>query len=162
MNDFSIRAAKEPQMLVWSERDTTEHLRTRREYCRALLDLSRRQRAFIAERNYSELMSVIGRKQRVLGRLDALKQQHPTLVADWKSRRAGFSNEARNRCEELLRETESILADLIAEEKTCTDELTHHRDETSRQLAETSNGQRAHRAYGSEKPDEHRYLDINQ
>ncbi|MFQ5734525.1 MAG: flagellar export chaperone FlgN, partial [Planctomycetaceae bacterium] len=145
-----------------SEHEVAEHLRTRREYCRALLDLSRRQRAFIAESNYSELMSVIGRKQRVLGRLDALKQQDPALVANWKSRRAELSAAARNRCEELLHETESILANLIAEEKTCTDELTRRRDETSRQLAETSSGRRAHRAYGTPQPDEHRYLDVNQ
>ena len=140
-----------------------EHLRTRREYCRVLLDLSRRQQALIAERDFTELMAVIGRKQRVLGRLDALKQQHPTLVADWKAQRDQLPKPLRKLCDELLQETEGILAELIAEEKSCTDELSRQRDETARQLAETADGQTAHRAYGTGEPaHDHRYLDINQ
>lgn len=147
---------------ISNDRDIVEHLRTRHEYCRALLDLSQRQRAFIVERDYSGLMAVIGRKQRVLGRLDALKRQCPTLVDDWKSERTSLPETVRRDCDELLRRTEGILAELIAEETACTEELTRRRDETARQLQETAAGQIAHTAYGTVQPaDEHRYLDIN-
>lgn len=163
MTDSTIRIHEDFGMPALSEPDVLEHLRTRREYCRALLELSRRQRGHIAERNYSELLSVIGRKQRVLGRLDDLKRRQSPIVTEWNSRRDELATELRNACNELLRDTESILSELIAEEKYCTDELTRYRDETSRQLSEATDGHRAHRAYGTEEPATgNRFLDVNQ
>lgn len=146
-----------------TDTDILGHLRTRREYCRALLELSREQRGLIDRRSFTELLSVIARKQRVLGRLDALKQGRPAIVTEWKSRRDELSADLRGECEALLQETESLLADLLQEEQSCTDELARCRDDTCRQLAELASGHQAHRAYGHGAPaGTHRYLDVNQ
>jgi flagellar biosynthesis/type III secretory pathway chaperone len=146
-----------------TDTDILEHLRSRREYCRALLELSREQRGLIAGRSYSELLSVIARKQRVLGRLDALKQRRPAIAGEWKSRRDELPAELRTNCETLLQETESLLAELLEEEQFCTGELARFRDETCRQLAELASGHHALRAYGNGTPAAtHRFLDVNQ
>ena len=150
-------------MPVISDAEIQEHLRARREFCEVLLELSRRQRALIAERDYSELIAVIARKQRVLGRLDALKENQPTIVAEWTNRRDRLPADIRSTCETHLRQTESLLVELLEEEQSSTDELARSRDETHRQLVEISSGRRAHRAYGSQSAaPSHRYLDVNQ
>jgi flagellar biosynthesis/type III secretory pathway chaperone len=145
-----------------TDTEILEHLRARREYCQALLELSREQRGLIAGRSYSELLTVIARKQRVLGRLDLHKQQRPAVVGEWKSRRAELPADLRASCETLLRETESLLAELLEEEQFCTSELARCRDETCRQLTELADGHHAHRAYGGAAATTHRYLDVNQ
>jgi hypothetical protein len=92
-----------------------------------------------------------------------LKQRHPKLVGEWKSRRAGLPADLRATCEALLEETETFLADLLEEEEFCAGELARCRDETSRQLAELASGHHAQRAYGRGVPAAtHRYLDVNQ
>lgn len=143
-----------------SETQILEHLQTRREYGHALLELSQRQRGYIANREFSELIDVLSRKQRILGRLDALKQQQPAVVEEWNRRREQFSATVRTRCESLLQETESLFAQLLAEEQSCTEALQQSRDEVRRELDEISNSQEAHRAYGTGVNPETSVLDI--
>lgn len=140
-----------------------EHLAKRRDYCRGLLDLSRRQREFIADGNYTELLEVVSRKQRLLGRLDALKQEQPEVVTNWNHRRHDLPEDIRGGCETLLKDIGETLRVLLEEEQFCTDRLTERRDDTRRQLSEITNGRSANNAYdtpGEEKT--HRYLDLNQ
>lgn len=139
-----------------------QHLHTRREYCRALLNLSRRQRNFIARGNYTELLSVVARKQRVLGRLDALRQSRPNLLPQWQQVRETIPPGLRDDGDSALRETETLLAELLAEEQFCTEQLQQRREATRRQLAEVSDGRLAHQAYGTGPTDNsHQYLDVN-
>ena len=58
-------------------------LKMRRQHCRNLLDLSRRQRGLIDASDYSHLLTVLGQKQRLLGRLDELNTQHPDFRGQW-------------------------------------------------------------------------------
>lgn len=146
-----------------TDRAIFDHLRTRREFCSALLDLSQRQRRLIADGDISGLLAVIGRKQRILGRLDALRQDQPPVLADWRRRRDELPASLRERCESLLQETEEILAELLGEEQTCTEQLTRRRDETRRQLSEISSGRQVLNAYGQPAAGApHRILDVNQ
>lgn len=144
-------------------REILEHLRQRREFCQTLLDLSRRQRRLIADGELAGLLDVIGRKQKILGRLDAAKKSQPQVLADWNNRRDELDAATRGECESLLKAIEAALAELLAEEQNCTDQLTRRRDETRRQLAEISSRRQVHGAYG--QPAENvspRVLDVNQ
>lgn len=134
----------------------------RRDYCRALLDLSNEQRKFIAADDFTELLAVLGKKQRILGRIDELTRQRPNLWRNWKSQRDEMAPEIREQCDHLLAETEALLADLLAEEQRSTEELTDRRDETQTQLQEISRGTRVHEAYRDGlSPSTHRHLDLN-
>ena len=138
-------------------------LNLRRQHCRNLLDLSRRQRGLIDSSEYSQLLTILGQKQRLLGRLDELSKQHPDLRAQWKTLRDTAEYDLRDDCEHVLAETEAILADLLSEEQQSTDHLARRRDDTQKQLQAVSQGARVHDAYReSLAPSTHRHLDVGQ
>lgn len=144
----------------------TEILRlfeTRREHCRNLLELSRRQIELIDGDDYTQLLSVLGRKQRILGALDELKMQHPQLMQRWQAQRTTADATMRDDCEHVLAETETILAELIKEEDDSTRRLTQRRNATQQKLQTISKGTQTHQAYrDSLAPVTHRYLDVDQ
>jgi len=138
-------------------------LQMRRQHCRNLLDLSRRQRGLIDASDYSHLLTVLGQKQRLLGRLDELNTQHPDFRGQWATLRTLGDPEWRDDCEHVLAETEAILADLLAEEQESTEFLTQRRDDTQKQLQAVSQGARVHEAYREcLAPATHRHLDVGQ
>lgn len=140
-----------------------EVFRARCRYSRTLLELSHRQKELIDRGDYSRLLQVLGRKQRVLGQLDELGKQHPDLARQWQEQRETFETDTRKQCDELLAETERVLAELLEEEKTCTQQLTERRDATQRELQSVSEGAVAHDAYqDSLAPATHRHLNIDQ
>lgn len=138
-------------------------LNARRQHCRNLLDLSKRQRTLIDASDYSQLLSILGQKQRLLGRLDEINKDYPDLKTRWKQVRDTGDAEWRDDCEHVLAETESLLAELIEEEQNSTDHLTRRRDATQKELQAVSQGARVHDAYrDSLAPSTHRHLDIGQ
>jgi hypothetical protein len=149
-------------MAAACDTDFTEVFEQRRDYCRALLELSNEQRRFIASDDFTALLGVLGKKQRLLGRIDDLTRQRPNLWRSWKTQRDDIAPEVREQCDHLLAETEALLAELLAEEQRSTDELTERRDHTQTQLQEISRGTRVHEAYRDGlSPSTHRHLDLN-
>jgi len=146
-----------------SPTDILTALKTRRQHCHHLLDLSRRQRGLIDSGDYVQLLTILGQKQRLLGRLDELNKQHPDLRNRWHDLRESGDSDWRDDCEHLLAETEAILAALIDEEQQSTDFLAQRRDATQKQLQAISQGARVHEAYWeSLAPATHRHLDVDQ
>lgn len=137
--------------------------KSRREYCQALLELSSRQSDLIAEDDYEHLLMVLGQKQHLLGRLEALNQSQPELWSDWRNRRDSFDPDLLDDCEHVLAETESILAELVQHENASTEFLTRRRDAARQQLQSVSHGADVHNAYRDNlAPATHRHLDLDQ
>lgn len=140
-------------------RDVLQH---RRKHCRDLLELSRRQHQFIEAGDYTQLMSTLALKQRILGRLDEVKRRYPELSRQWTSLRESGLPGVRQDCESLIAETETILADLLASEKEGTDQLTERREATRRQLEAVSQGVHINQVYADTTPIlNHRFLNTN-
>ena len=146
--------------------DVSEYLdlfTARRDCCRELLELSRKQQPLIEQDDYRRLLEVLGRKQRLLGSLDDIHKKHPDLKDSWKSRKPAIDPALRDDCDHLLAETEAILAEILEEERNSTNFLTDRRDRTQRQLEKISSGGRVHDAYRTSlAPATHRHLDIDQ
>lgn len=143
--------------------DFLQVFRSRREYCRALLELSYRQMELISADDYSQLMVVLGQKQRLLGRMEEMKKGQPELWRQWHDRRDQLEPALRNECEKVLEETENVLAELVQREKEGTDSLTARRDQTREQLQTVSQGTQVNEAYrNSLAPASHRHLDVDQ
>jgi hypothetical protein len=137
--------------------------KSRREYCQALLELSSRQSELIAEDDYEQLLMVLGQKQHILSRLEALNQSQPGLWRDWRKRRDTFDPALLEDCEHVLAETESILAELVQQENASTEFLTRRRDAARSQLQSVSHGADVHSAYrDSLAPATHRHLNLDQ
>jgi hypothetical protein len=118
-------------------------LQRRREYCRAMLELSRRQAALIDDGNFSELLQLIAQKQRVLEHLAELGRTFGGIVDFWKSVRDRLATDARSKCQAAIDDAESLLAESMALEKQGTETLSQRRDETQgrlKEIGEASNG----------------------
>ncbi len=139
-----------------------EVLQQRRKHCRDLLELSRRQHQFIDASDYTQLMSTLAQKQRILGRLDEVKRRYPELSRQWTALRDSGVPALRTDCEALIAETEAILAQLVESEKQGTDRLSERREATRRQLEAVSQGVHVNQVYADTSPTlNHRFLNTN-
>jgi hypothetical protein len=137
-------------------RDVLQH---RRKHFRDLLDLSHRQHKFIDAGDYTQLMSTLAQKQRILGRLDEMKRRYPELSRQWTSLRDSGLPATRNDCESLIAETETILAELLDSEKQGTHQLSERREATRRQIEAVSQGVHVNQIYADSSPTlNHRFL----
>ena len=119
-----------------SQPDLLDVLQRRREFCRAMLELSRRQSELIEDGKFSELLQLIAQKQRVLEHLAELGRSFGGIVDFWKSVRDRLAADVRSRCQAAIDEAESLLAESMALEKQGTAALSQRRDETRGRLKE--------------------------
>ena len=132
-----------PQTDSKSPPELLDVLQRRREYCRAMLELSRRQAALIDDGNFSELLQLIAQKQRVLEHLAELGRTFGGVVDFWKSVRGRMVSDVRSKCQAAIDDAESLLAESMALEKQGTETLSQRRDETQgrlKEIGEASNG----------------------
>ena len=149
-------------MSVDSLEEILEILNRRRKHCRDLLNLSRQQNGVIHLSDYSQLMTILAQKQRVLGRLDEIKRRHPDLGQQWRALRDSGQATVRSDCEMIMAETETILAELLQTEKNGAQQLVERRNATRRQLESISQGVHVNEIYrDSIGGSDHRYLDID-
>lgn len=116
--------------------DLLDVLQRRREYCRAMLELSRRQVGLIDDGNFTELLQLIAQKQRVLEHLGELGRSFGGIVDFWKSVRDRLTGDVRSRCQAAIDEAETLLSEAMALEKQGTAVLSQRRDETQGRLKE--------------------------
>jgi hypothetical protein len=149
-------------MSLMTLNDILEILKRRRTHCRELLDLSRRQNRIIEASDYTSLLNILGQKQRILGRLDALKRRHPDLRSQWETLRDAGPPAVRRECEEVIAAIEAILAELTQTEKDGAEELIQRREATRRQLESIAQGVHVNETYRDNiAPLSHRFLDTN-
>lgn len=122
--------------------DLLDVLQRRREFCRAMLELSRQQSSLIDDGNFTELLQLIAQKQRVLEHLAELGRSFGGIVDFWKSVRERLTADVRSRCQSAIDDAESLLAESMALEKQGTAALAQRRDETQGRLKEI--GESAH------------------
>ena len=144
----------------------TNFLRTftdRRQCIAELLELSQRQLDLVESDDYSRLLSLLGGKQQIISRLEAITRGRPRLWDDWRAERDQLVPCDRQACEQALAETESLLARLLEQERVSTETLARRRDYTARELQSVAAGSRVNQAYGdSLAPVTHRFLDRDQ
>jgi hypothetical protein len=137
--------------------------RTRRDYCRSLLELSKRQPELIDRDDYTLLMETLGQKQRILGRMEELKTRHADISKSWPHDKSLLAADDRHACEELLAESEQLLVQLMTCEQQSTDSLIERRNRTESELHSLAEGSRVHEAYrDAHTPAARPRLDVDQ
>jgi hypothetical protein len=135
----------------------------RRQCFADLLQISRSQLALVETDDYARLMRLLGGKQQIIGRLEAIAGREPKLWEKWRLERERLAPQTRAVCEQTLAETEALLAELLEHERVATETLAHRRDQTAQQLAEVAGGSRVNQAYRDcLAPATHRHLDLDQ
>ena len=112
-----------------------------------LQSLGERQWELVREGRMTELLDVLGLKQRVLLQLQAVERELDPFRGEEPDARPWRSPEARRRCREQLAECESILAAIVEQEKKSECELTRRRDEAARRLSGMHTAAEARSAY---------------
>ncbi|MBW3539656.1 MAG: flagellar protein FlgN [Planctomycetes bacterium] len=136
-------------------------LHSRREHCRALLELSRHQRELIAADDYSRLLELLGRKQQVLALLTALDDGQREFADAWQHRRESIAGDERQACERLLAETDDLLRELVHEEHDSAELLSRRKAATAARLDELAAGARVHQGYRDDTASSlHRHLNL--
>jgi len=135
----------------------------RRQCFADLLQISRNQLALVETDEYSQLLRLLGGKQQIIGRLEAISSRLPRLWDEWRRERERLAAGARQVCEQTLADTEALLAELLEHERTATEALARRRDQTAQQLAAVAGGSRVNQAYRDcLAPVLHRHLDLDQ
>ena len=135
----------------------------RRQCFADLLQISRCQLGLVENDDYSQLLRLLGGKQQIIGRLEAISSRLPRLWDDWRRERERLAPGSREICEQTLADTEALLAELLEHERVSTETLARRRDQTARQLAAVAGGNRVNQAYRDcLAPVTHRHLDLDQ
>lgn len=135
----------------------------RRQCFAELLELSRQQLGLVESDDYTRLLTLLGGKQQIIHRLEALGGRQPRLWDDWREARDGLAPAARGACDQVLAETETLLAQLLEQERVSTETLKARRDETACELRTVAAGSRVNQAYrDSLASATHRHLDLDQ
>jgi hypothetical protein len=137
---------------------------TDRQQCFAeLLELSQKQLGLVEADEYTQLLGLLGGKQKIITRLDMIGKARPQLWDEWRLERDRLAPRIRQACEQALAETEALLSQLLESERVGTERLTRRRDETARALRTIASGSRVNQAYrDSLAPVTHRHLDLDQ
>ena len=112
-----------------------------------LRSLGERQLALAQDGLMTELLDVLGLKQRVLAQLQSIERALEPFRGQQPQSRRWRSADARRRCGERLAECESLLAAILQQEKQSEQELTRRRDAAARQLAGMHTAAEARCAY---------------
>ena len=135
----------------------------RRQCFADLLQISRCQLGLVETDDYSQLLRLLGGKQQIIGRLEAISSRLPRLWDDWRRERERLAPGAREACEQTLADTEALLAELLEHERIATETLARRREQTAQQLAAVAGGSRVNQAYRDcLAPVTHRHLDLDQ
>lgn len=125
--------------------DFLANFRTRQLLCQTLASLSQREEVAIETHNYVELIDVLERKDRVLGKLT----EGQSLVDHWRNTRDSLPTTVREECEQLLHDCETTLLQEQTRTQHATERMNEQRRATIDSIRRTTSGEQAHQQYQS-------------
>ena len=109
-------------------------IRVKRECLVQLRDMGRKQLALIDEGNMTSLMDILAAKQRPLVTLQRIERALDPFRSQDPERRDWRSAGDRAQCAEQLKQCETLLAEIVSQEKCCEAALICRRDEAAARL----------------------------
>ncbi|HUQ71898.1 MAG TPA: flagellar export chaperone FlgN [Planctomycetaceae bacterium] len=136
--------------------------RSRREYCRALLDLSVEQQALVTAEDYPGLVELLNHKQQLLDALLDAGREPAALWQAWRTERDHMPGDVRQACEVVLDDAEQLLQQLLALEAESTQRFSANREIAQQLLRDVNQGSQLLAAYQSPSdPAAFRRLDLD-
>jgi flagellar biosynthesis/type III secretory pathway chaperone len=124
-----------------------------------LRELGRRQLELIAVADLSSLLRVLAGKQRLVEQLQSIELDLDRFRHQQPAERRWQRAEDRIRCAQILLRCESLIGEIIEQERRSEVELAHQREDAAGRLALLQSADEAHGAYG-ERDDDAGQLDI--
>ncbi len=134
--------------MPYSQTDALAELIERRHRLLTLMrDLGLQQAALIETGDMTQLLRVLGGKQRVVGELDRVERELDPYRPQSAEERVWRSEAVRDRCRQRIDESTGLLAEILAQEKAGEGLLVRRRDEAAERLAGAHFAHRAQHAY---------------
>jgi hypothetical protein len=122
-------------------------IRVKRECLLQLRDMGRKQLALIEEENMNSLMDILAAKQRPLFTLQRIHRALEPFRDQDPDKRVWRSPADRAQCAEQLKQCETLLAEIISQEKCCEAAMVRRRDEAAVRLQGAHLAGHARQAY---------------
>lgn len=133
--------------------DLLAELAERRHEClQQLCALSLRQLELINVEDMTALLGVLAAKQRLLGELRELERGMDPFRDQDPETRVWRNPQARQRCAQLIAQSQAIFAEILAHEKQGESRLQTHRDQAAARLQGVATGAQARNAYFADAP----------
>jgi len=134
----------------------TERLATlvahKHELLRQMRELGCRQMETITSGDLSQLFRILAAKQRLLHALQETEQGLSPYRQDDPERRVWSSPAARQQCQEMMRQCERLLLEIMQQERQSEQDLTLRRDTAAEQLQGLHQAATSHAAYAGDEP----------
>lgn len=112
---------------------------------------AQQQETLINEGRADELLTVLGRRQELINTLNGLNDQAEPFRRGWTQFSAGLDEAERSEIGELLKQVQSMLAEIIQRDERDRTELQQQRGKVSKELQQVSQVGAAMNAYGGAK-----------
>ena len=138
-----------------------ERLLDRRcEVCSGLIGLCHEQNALIeAGDSLDALMSILGRKQGLIGHLQRIEDELKPLRQTWEAHRQTADADQRTRINQLAEQAGRVLKEVLDLEEAGRSQLLESRQQVVQELTHLDKGRRLTKAYGQPKLNEARAVD---
>jgi hypothetical protein len=114
-----------------------------------LRDLGRRQLEMIGHDNVAGLLDVLSVKQRPLNDIQRIERALDPYRGQDPEQRPWRSAEDRAACARLVQQCETLLQEIVAQEKQCEEIMVQKRDDTAKRLQSLRSASYAHGAYNT-------------
>jgi len=136
-------------------------IREKRDCLLTLREMGRRQLELIDADNMTALLEVLAAKQRALLALQRVERALDPFRDQDPEQRRWPSADDRRRCAEELQQCETLLGEIVAQEKCSEGALIRRRDETAQRLQGAHRAHHARGAYTSGARGETHQLDLH-
>ena len=138
-------------IMAATETDLLAELIERKLECLVKLrEMGTRQYEFAKADRMTELLDPLAAKQRVLTRLQRIEQELAPFRGQPPNQRRWRASEQREKCARQLQQCETLLEEIIAQEKRSEAELTRRRDDLAKRLQGMHLASQARGAYRAE------------
>jgi hypothetical protein len=144
------------------ETDLLAELIERKHECLVRLrDIGRKQFELVSEGSITGVLDVLSAKQDVIARLHSIERALDPFRDQEPDSRRWSSPERRRRCGEWIERCETLLAEILAQEKQSEEELVRRRDATALQLQAVHRAGQARGAYTAPAARQGHHLDLS-
>ncbi len=126
-----------------------------------LRDMGRKQFELVCEGSITGVLDVLSLKQDVLSRLQSIERALDPFRGQDPLGRQWNSPQQRLQCAERLQQCETLLAEILAQDKQSEQEMTRRRDATAQQLQRIHHAGQTRGAYTAPTAQQGRRLDLS-
>lgn len=124
-------------------------MRMQRDLYRRLTELADQQRSLITGNQPSQLLEVLGDRQRLIDRLGTIAEQVKVLQGDWPALRSGMDAAMGEEVDQLIAEINQLLASILERDRADADLLSARRSETASAVKQAKANKAAGAAYAA-------------